>query len=101
MTFHGNLLLELVCLVVVRGSLQLIPLISQAGLFDYPHMDNAKTIWEEFTSLVFATKTCWDAQILQLINKQGEKSHNFYFRARNELGITRNEKEDFQTLGII
>lgn len=45
MTFQGSILFELVCLVVAKGSLQLIPLISLAGLFDYPHMDNAKTIW--------------------------------------------------------
>jgi hypothetical protein len=52
---------ELVCLVGAKGSLQLMPLISLAGLFDYPHMGSAKTIWGEFTSLEFASKTCWDA----------------------------------------
>lgn len=95
MTFQGSILFELVCLVVAKGSLQLIPLISLAGLFDYPHMDNSKTIWGEFTLLVFATKTCWDTWILQLISKQGGKPHHFYFRARNELYKTKNEKNRF------
>lgn len=60
MPFRGSILFELVCLVGARESLQLIPFISLAGLFDYPHMDHVKTIWGKFTSFVFATKTCWD-----------------------------------------
>lgn len=60
MTFHGSILFELVCLAKAEESLQLIPLISLAGLFDYPRMDHAKTIWGKFTPLVFATETCWD-----------------------------------------
>lgn len=95
MRFYGSILFELVSLVVAKGSLQLIPLISLAGLFHYPHMDNSKTIWGGFTFLVFATKTCWDTWILQLTSKQVGKPHHFYFQARNELCKTNNEKNRF------
>lgn len=99
MPFRGSILFELVCLVGARESLQLIPFISLAGLFDYPHMDHVKTIWGKFTSFVFATKTCWDTQILELISKQGERTHHFYFRAKkkkNQLCKSQNEKNSFQ-----
>lgn len=95
MTFQGITLFELVCLVVAKESLQLIPLISLAALFDYPRTDHAKTIWGKFIPFVFATKTCWDTQILQLISKQGGKTNNFYFKAKNELCKTQNEKNSF------
>ena len=39
-----------------KGSLQLIPFISLASLFDYPHMDNAKAIWGNFLLLYLQLK---------------------------------------------